>query len=309
MENIASAYQADPDFAHVLTEELARRGVTISAWHGELAFSPDPPVPAAWAFNIWTAPRVEPAPSIGAAATALRAIQRNWGFFPGAPSGRAALIAARLPPLKPKPLIFPSAAPTAHLGAWTLLTPETLLFSPTQTSPFINGEVVFQENRAGPPSRAYLKLWEALTLWRIWPAPGETCLDLGAAPGGWTWVLAGLGAQVIAVDKAPLDPTIAALPNVSCRQESAFALDPKNEPKIDWLFSDVIAYPERLLALIRAWIASGRVARIVCTLKFQGETDHATAEAFAAIPGAHLAHLFHNKHELTFFWSASPPAQ
>ena len=40
--------------------------------------------------------------------------------------------------------------------------------------------------------------------------------------------------------------------------------------------------------------------RFVCTLKFQGETDHATVDAFAAIPGGSLVHLAHNAHELTF---------
>jgi hypothetical protein len=29
-------------------------------------------------------------------------------------------------------------------------------------------------------------------------------------------------------------------------------------------------------------------------------TDHETAHRFAAIPGAQLRHLFHNKHELTW---------
>ena len=37
----------------------------------------------------------------------------------------------------------------------------------------------------------------------------------------------------------------------------------------------------------------------VCTIKFQGETDHETARAFAAIPGASVLHLHQNKHELT----------
>ncbi len=285
----------------MLAEELARRGISVAAWHGLLALSPDPPSPAAWALNIWTDPRELPVPSIGMAADSLRAIQRNWGFYPFDHTGRAALITAKLPPLKPKPLKFPTAAPTSHLGAWTLLGYDRMLASPTQTSPFINGEVLFQEDRAGPPSRAYLKLWEALTLLRAWPGPGETCLDLGAAPGGWTWVLASLGARVTAIDKAPLDPAIAAMPGVSARQESVFALDPHQEPQVDWLFSDVIAYPDRLLSLVKSWIAAGRAKRIVCTLKFQGPTDHATAEAFAAIPGGRLLHLFHNKHELTFF--------
>ncbi len=282
---------------------MVRRGVAVSAWHGLLALSPDPPVPAAWALNSWTAPREIPVASIGAAADALRAIQRNWGYLPFDHNSRAALITARLPHLAPKPLRFPCAAPTSHLGAWTLLAPDRLLASPTQTSPFINGEVAFVEDRVGPPSRAYLKLWEACTLWRVWPRAGETCLDLGAAPGGWTWAIAQLGAQVAAVDKAPLAPGVARLPGVSMRLESAFSLDPAHEAPVDWLFSDVIAYPSRLLTLVRAWIEAGRVGRIVCTLKFQGATDHEAAESFAAIPGGRVVHLFHNKHELTFLWA------
>jgi 23S rRNA (cytidine2498-2'-O)-methyltransferase len=274
--------------------------VTVSAWHGILALSPDPPVPAAWALNIWTDPRELPAETTGTAAAALRAIQRNWGYLPFDHDSRAALITAKLPPLKPKPLAFPTAAPTSHLGAWTMLSHDRMLASPTQTSPFVNGEVAFLEDRVGPPSRAYLKLWEALTLCRAWPGPGDICLDLGAAPGGWTWVLAKLGATVTAIDKAPLTPAIAAMPNVTSRQESAFALDPTQEQPVDWLVCDVIAYPERLLTLVRNWIASGKAKNIICTLKFQAATDHESAEAFAAIEGGQVSHLFHNKHELTF---------
>ena len=261
-------------------------------------------MPASWSLNTWLAPQEIAAASIGEAAAALRAIQRNWGSYHATNFRRAALIAARLPPLKPKPLAFPQKPPVSHLGAWTLLQPGRVLASPTQSSPFINGEPLFNEDRAGPPSRAYLKLWEACTLFGAWPQPGETCLDLGAAPGGWTWALANLGARVTAVDKAPLDPAIAAMPCVTMRQESAFALDPAAEPPFDWLFSDVVAYPSRLLRLVQTWIAAGRVRHVVCTLKFQSATDHETAAAFAAIPGGTLRHLFHNKHELTFVWHA-----
>ncbi len=291
----------------MLAEELARRGVAVCAWHGLLALSPDPPAQSAWAINVWTSPREIPAPTIGIAADALRAIQRNWGFVPFVHAGRAALITAKLPRLRPRPLVFPTAAPASHLGAWTLLEADRMLASPTQTSPFVNGQVAFVEDRAGPPSRAYLKLWEACTLWRAWPQPGQTCLDLGAAPGGWTWALAKLGARVTAVDRAPLDPAVAALSGVTARTESAFAIDPAMAEPVDWLFSDVVAYPDRLLALVQGWVAAGRAGRIVCTLKFQGATDHAAAEAFAAVPGGRLLHLFHNKHELTFLWQRPTP--
>jgi 23S rRNA (cytidine2498-2'-O)-methyltransferase len=306
MSGIRGAYLAAEGFEPVLAEELSRRGVAVDGWHGRLALSPDLPVDAAWALDIWTQPAEIAVASVKQAADALRAIQRNWAGYQAAHFRRAALIAERLPPVKARPLVFPEPAPAAHLGAWTLLAPDRLLASPAKSSPFVNGECHFIEDRIGPPSRAYLKLWEACTRLGWFPGPGETCIDLGAAPGGWTWALAELGASVIAVDKAPLDPAVAARANVTMRQESAFALAPDflERGPVDWLFSDVIAYPDRLLALVRRWIEAGAARRIVCTVKFQGETDHATAEAFAAIPGGRVMHLFHNKHELTFAWAA-----
>ncbi len=169
-----------------------------------------------------------------------------------------------------------------------------MLASGSKSSPFPNGECRFLEDHIGPPSRAYLKLWEALTRLGIRPGPGDDCLDLGASPGGWTWVLARLGAEVTAVDKAPLDPAVAAMPGVSAMIESAFALPPR---PVDWLVCDVIAYPARTLALLERWLPFAR--HVVCTIKFQGDTDHDSAERIAALPGVRLVHLFHNKHELT----------
>lgn len=297
---IGSCYLAAEGFEAELAEELRRAGRRVTAWHGRLALSPDPPGDAAWALDVWTDPREVAAPSVKAAADALRAIQRNWSLYAAAHHRRAALIAERLPPVKARPLAFPEPAPASHLGAWTPLAPDRLLLSPTKSSPFVNGEVAFVEDREGPPSRAYLKLWEALTRLGRHPAPGETCLDLGAAPGGWTWALARLGARVTAVDKAPLAPEVAAMPGVTMRHESVFALDPMREAPVEWLFSDVICYPARLLALVRRWIAAGTARHLVCTVKFQGETDHDVAAEFAAIPGATLFHGAHNKHELTF---------
>lgn len=297
---IGAAYLAAEGYETPLAEELARRGVAIEAWHGRLALSPDPPVAAAWALDAWTAPVEVAIASVKAAADALRGMQRNWAAYPVAHFRRMALIQERLPPVKAAPLVFPSLPPSGHLGGWTLLAPDRLLASPTKTSPFVNGECVFVEDRVGPPSRAYLKLWEACTRIGAWPVAGDVCLDLGASPGGWTWAIAQLGARVIAVDKAPLAPEVAAMPGVEMRQESAFALAP--EP-VDWLFSDIVAYPDRLLTLVQRWIEAGAPRRIVCTLKFQGGTDHAAAEAFAAIPGGQVMHLSHNKHELTFAWA------
>ena len=297
---VAAAYLAAEGFGPELAEELRRAGRRVSAWHGRLALSPDPPGPAAWALDVWTAPQEVEVASVKGAADALRAIQRNWAGYAATHHRRSALIAERLPPVRARPLTFPEPPPVSHLGAWTLLEPGRMLASPTKTSPFVNGEPAFVEDREGPPSRAYQKLWEALTRLGRHPEPGESCLDLGAAPGGWTWAIARLGAGVTAVDKAPLDPAVAAMPGVAMRQESAFGLDPRRETPVDWLFSDVICYPARLLALVRRWIEADAARNLVCTVKFQGATDHDTAAAFAAIPGAVLFHGAHNKHELMF---------
>ena len=43
---------------------------------------------------------------------------------------------------------------------------------------------------------------------------------------------------------------------------------------------------DRLLALVTRWLASGRVGNLVCTIKFQGPTDHDVAARFAALPDA-----------------------
>jgi 23S rRNA (cytidine2498-2'-O)-methyltransferase len=192
------------------------------------------------------------------------------------------------------------------MGGWTLLDAHTLLASPDCSSPFPAGRIRFAEDKEGPPSRAYLKLWEALTRCRKWPAPGERCLDAGASPGGWTWALARLGAGVIAVDRSPLEPRIAAMPGVRFLQHDAFTLKPEDLGPLDWLFCDVACYPPRLYEWVERWLASGLCANFVCTIKMQGavggaaEPDFDTPRRFASIPGGVVVHLWHNRHELTW---------
>lgn len=283
-----------------LADLLTELGPSAVALDERLVVTPAPPVVAAWAANIWRQPRLLDVASISEAAQTLRAIQRNWALYPLGHHRRATLIQEKLPHVGAKPLVFPAAAPAAPLGSWCLLDAHRLLASGDCSSPFTNGVAQFIEDKINPPNRAYLKLWEALCLAGRWPQPGERCLDLGASPGGWSWVAARLGARVIAVDKAPLAPAIAAMAEIDYRPMSAFALEPAAVGPIDWLFCDVICYPTRLLKLIERWMASGLARNFICTLKFQGATDHATAARFAAIPGARLIHLHHNKHELTW---------
>ncbi len=291
-----TAYLAAAGFEADLRAELG----DVAAEHGRLMLAPGPARPVAWAQNIWVEPIRIAAGSIGEAAKALRAIQRNWWPYEFHLHRRTALLADKLPKVSAKPLVFGQPMPTAPLGSFAWLDENTVLAAARCSSPFPNGEAAFVEDRQAPPNRAYLKLWEALTLAGTMPKPGQRCLDLGASPGGWTWVLAGTGAEVISVDKAPLAPAIAALPTVDYRQASAFGLDPNAVGAVDWLCSDVICYPERLWRLVERWRQSGLARNFICTLKFQGETDFVTARLFAAVPGSRLLHLSHNKHELTW---------
>jgi 23S rRNA (cytidine2498-2'-O)-methyltransferase len=291
-----TGYLAPDGFLAELQHEL---GAASRETHGMLVLADGPQQPVAWVANVWRDPVRLPIASIGDAAKKLRAIQRNWALYSFAHHRRAALIAEKLPKVSAKAIQFGTPAPAAALGSWTLITPDLILASPSCSSPFPNGEPHFVEDRTAP-SRAYLKLWELFTLTGARPQPGERCLDLGASPGGWTWVLQKLGAHVISVDKAPLDPSVADLPGVEYRRESAFALDPRAVGPVDWLFSDIVCYPKRLLTLVEKWLAAGTVRRFVCTVKFQGATDFAAMARFAAIPGSRLLHLHHNKHELTW---------
>jgi len=294
------AYLAAEGFERELAEELGE----VSERHGRLMIAPGQRRHAAWAQNVWLTPERLSIKSIKDASRQLRAIQRNWALVSVAHHRRAALIQEQLPHVSAKPVEPYAELPTAPLGSWTLIDANTVLHSASCSSPFAHGEPRFLEDKVGPPSRAYLKLWELFTLTRRWPQPGERVLDLGSSPGGWTWVLAKLGCEVISVDKAELDPRVAALPNVSVRRESAFGLDPREVGPVDWLLSDVICYPKRLLTLVERWRAAG-VSNFACTLKFQAETDHAVSAAFAAIPGSELRHLAVNRHELT--WTLNAP--
>lgn len=291
-----TGYLAPEGFLNELRQEL---GSAVVETHGRLVLASGPARPVAWAANVWRNPVEIPITSIGDAAKKLRDIQRNWALYSAGHHRRAALIVDKLPKVSAKPLQFGAPAPVAPLGSWTLVAPDRMLAAASCTSPFPNGEPAFIEDRTAP-SRAYLKLWEALTVLGEGPKPSELCLDLGSSPGGWTWVLQKLGARVISVDKALLDPSVATLPGVEYRQESAFGIDPRTVGPVDWLFSDIICYPKRLLTLVQKWLAAGTVRRFVCTVKFQGETDFDTMRGFAAIPGSRLMHLHHNKHELTW---------
>jgi 23S rRNA (cytidine2498-2'-O)-methyltransferase len=154
------------------------------------------------------------------------------------------------------------------------------------------------------PSRAARKLEEALAWLGVAPGPGELCVDLGAAPGGWTYVLAERRARVIAVDPAKLRPDLLARRNVQHVQESAFTFAP--DEHVDWLFCDMAWRPLEVAALLAKWgrrrwarilVANIKLpmtrkaellARVRAILEREGEWRHVRAKQ-----------LYHDRDEIT----------
>ena len=299
---IKSAYLAPEG----LSEPLLKEVDGVIAVHNQLILSSQPFINAHWAQNIWKNPITLPIDSINDAAKKLKSIQRNWCLYSFTLHRRAQLIQEKLNFSKSKPMSFPTSLPSKGVrGSWCLLNENTLLASTDCTSPFPNGKSSFIEDKNGPPNRAYLKLYESLTLAEKIPVEGEFCIDIGGSPGGWAWVIQKCGAEVLSIDRSPLDEKISNLKGVSFEKRDAFSLLPEEfiekGQSVDWLFSDVICYPEKLYDWLSIWVDSGICKNFICTIKFKGKPEKDIIKKFAAIPKSKVLHLFHNKNELTFF--------
>jgi 23S rRNA (cytidine2498-2'-O)-methyltransferase len=308
-------YLAHKDFTNELVEELQN----VREQHGRLIVADATNGQTVWAQDVWFEPEEIKFASINEAAKALKSIGKNWVLFSVACHRRAKLIQEKLPKYSGGRIEFPSGLPWClpegkhlamtsthnhHFGCWSLIDEHTIIASTHTHKNAPCGIYEFVEDKKFPPNRAYLKLWEVFTSLNIAPKKGEVCLDLGSSPGGWTWVLQQLGAHVISVDKAPLNPKIAKLSNIQFVQQSAFSLDPKHHEPVDWLFSDVICYPDRLYTFVKRWLDSGKCKNFVCTVKLQDRTNGTDTtdmtNRFRRIEGSKLLHLYHNKHEVTW---------
>jgi 23S rRNA (cytidine2498-2'-O)-methyltransferase len=163
-----------------------------------------------------------------------------------------------------------------------------------------------------PPSRAYRKLEEALLWMGEGPKPGQTCVDLGAAPGGWTYVALARGARVTAVDRAPVEPPVRGHRALTMVEGNAFTYEPPAARRpVDWLVCDVICEPARTIELLGRWLTDPWCRRLVVTVKFKGQSgygavlDELRATLLSAgCPRWRIKHLHHNKNEVTVLAAA-----
>lgn len=121
------------------------------------------------------------------------------------------------------------------------------------------------------PSRSTLKLEEAfLTLLdererERWLAPGMTAVDLGAAPGGWTFHLVGRGMLVTAVDNGPMNAALMRSGQVDHVRADGFVWTPRRS--CDWMVCDIVDKPRRTVDMVGRWFRNGHCRASVFNLK------------------------------------------
>jgi 23S rRNA (cytidine2498-2'-O)-methyltransferase len=142
-------------------------------------------------------------------------------------------------------------------------------------SPFVAGRIEPAEDKLAP-SRAFAKLVEAELRLGCAIAAGETCVDLGASPGSWSYTALKRGALVTAVDRSPLRDDLMTEPRLTFVRGDAFTYWP--EQPVDWLLSDVIAFPDRICEMLSRWLGERRCRRFCVTIKFRGRDDDAELE-------------------------------
>lgn len=166
------------------------------------------------------------------------------------------------------------------------------------------------------PSRSTLKLAEAfMTL--LTPdeqkstlRPGLTAVDLGAAPGGWSWQLTSRGLRVTAIDNGPLASALLATGLVEHLRADGFTWKPKKP--VDWLVCDMVEQPSRIAPLIADWLATGRCRRSIFNLKLPMKRRHDEVERCRGLIEQRLAaagikyvlrikHLYHDREEVTCY--------
>lgn len=178
---------------------------------------------------------------------------------------------------------------------------------------YVSREVVLGGQRRmsddpAAPSRSYLKIEEAYGLLGREPATGEVVVDLGAAPGGWSYSAAKRGARVLALDNGPLKGGALGHTLIEHRREDAYGYRPAAGERVDWLYCDLVDDPREVMRrIVEPWLVNGWCRRFVVILKF-GRVDPLALlrEVKAAdgvlarrAPGTRVRHLFHDREEFT----------
>ncbi len=178
--------------------------------------------------------------------------------------------------------------------------------------------IVRQSMPAEAPSRSTLKLAEAIEVFldkseqtRLLRT-GMTAVDLGAAPGGWTWQMVKRGIRVTAVDNGPMKGVLAKHPLVEHLMQDGFKFVPKKA--LDWLICDMVEKPGKVAELIGNWFVNGWCKHAIFNLKLPMKQRVSALDA--ALGGIRnklemegisykmtIKQLYHDREEVTVFLS------
>lgn len=153
------------------------------------------------------------------------------------------------------------------------------------------------------PSRAARKLAEAFAWLGMAPGSGELCADLGAAPGGWSWLLLEKRARVIAVDPARMDAELMRNPRLRHVQGNAFEYEP--EEPVDWLFCDMAYRPLEVAQMLGRWARRRHTRLLVANFKLPMKRKVEMVErirgllADSGFTGLRTRQLYHDREEIT----------
>jgi 23S rRNA (cytidine2498-2'-O)-methyltransferase len=175
-------------------------------------------------------------------------------------------------------------------------------------SAYPKGHIEIPSDRSAP-SRAFAKLLEAQLRMGCSIRQGETCVDLGASPGSWTYAAVNQGGTVIAVDRSALREDLLSHPSVQFRAGDAFRFRP--DRPVDWLLCDVIAESDRSVGLLRDWLQRDWCRNFIVTIKLKDETAARTLQQLKCDLPPLTAELFltrlcANKKEVCVFGRARP---
>jgi len=182
-----------------------------------------------------------------------------------------------------------------------------------RTDEIITKEIkIFKKYESGerPLTRAEHKIKEAISIFNLEIKRDFRVLDLGAAPGGWTKVLAGLASTVVAVDPADLDPSVEALPNVvhlKCKAEEI----PSDIGKFDLVVNDMNLDPAesaRIMIGLAKLLKKNSAALMTVKFVTRNRKKH-VAQALEILKAKYrdfvVKRLPHNRYETTIFMRKS----
>ncbi len=146
------------------------------------------------------------------------------------------------------------------------------------------------------PSRSTLKLAEAISE-LLTPAEqeklraGQRAVDLGAAPGGWTWQLASRGIRVLAVDNGTMAQAVMDTGFVEHLRADGFTFRPRSA--VDWLVCDMVDKPARIADLVGRWFERGDCRNAIFNLKLPMKRRYEETRACIEHLDARLERLDH----------------